>query len=124
MGTAQKQKQIRTMLDALGWSHKQLADVLYEELYCSEYEELHDVDPEAVSKFQQTLKKQLQRPSTPEDRLERYVKIVSEHPEFIALGLGVVVPKYVGHTCLNQCLLDGLSEISNTLDNENECIDA
>ncbi len=124
MGTAQKQKQIRTMLDALGWSHKQLADVLYEELQCSEYEDIEDVSPQEIRKFRETLKKQLQRESTPESRLEQYVKVISEHPDFVALGLGVVVPKYVGHTCLNQCLLDGLSEISNTLDNENECIDA
>ncbi|EJG1691995.1 elongation factor Ts [Vibrio parahaemolyticus] len=116
MGTTQKQKQIRTMLDALGWSHKQLADVLYEELQCSEYEDIEDASPEEIRKFRESLKKQLQRDSTPESRLEQYVKIISEHPDFVALGLDVVVPKYVNHRCLNEDSLVGLAEISSWLD--------
>ncbi|WP_187984838.1 elongation factor Ts [Vibrio metschnikovii] len=112
MGTAQKQKQIKTMLNALGWSHKQLADVLYEELQCSEYEDIEEVSPEEMRKFRETLKKQLQRASTPESRLEQYVKVISEHPDFVALGLDVVVPKYVNHSCLNEDSLAGLAEIS------------
>lgn len=111
MGTAQKQQQIRTMLDALGWSHKQLADVLYEELQCSEFEDLENVSPEEIRKFREALKKQLQRDSTPESRLEQYVKIISEHPDFVALGLDVVVPKYVNHRCLNYDSLAELADI-------------
>lgn len=120
MGTTQKQKQIRTMLDALGWSHKQLADVLYEELQCSEYEDIDDTSPQEVRKFRETLKKQLQRESTPESRLEQYVKIISEHPDFVALGLDVVVPKYVNHRCLNEDSLVGLAEISSWLDDREQ----
>lgn len=116
MGTAQKQQQIRTMLDALGWSYKQLADVLYEELQCSEYEDIEDASPEEIRKFRESLKKQLQRDSTPENRLEQYVKVISEHPDFVALGLDVVVPKYVNHRCLNEGSLAGLAEISSWLD--------
>lgn len=116
MGTAQKQKQIKTMLNALGWSHKQLADVLYEELQCSEYEDIEDVSPEEMRKFRETLKKQLQRESTSESRLEQYVKVISEHPDFVALGLDVVVPKYVNHSCLNEDLLAELTDISSWLD--------
>ncbi|NOI53868.1 elongation factor Ts [Vibrio crassostreae] len=116
MGTAQKQQQIRTMLDALGWSHKQLADVLYEELQCSEFENLENASPEEIRKFREALKKQLQRDSTPESRLEQYVKIISEHPDFVALGLDVVVPKYVNHRCLNDDSLAELADISSWLD--------
>lgn len=39
MGTKQKQKQIRLIMDALNWSYTQLADIVYEELYCSEHED-------------------------------------------------------------------------------------
>ncbi len=121
MGTAQKQQQIRTMLDALGWSHKQLADVLYEELQCSEYEDIEDASPQEIRKFREALKKQLKRVSTPESRLEQYVKIISEHPDFIALGLNVVLPKYVNHRCLNDDSLAGLAEISSWLDEDKSC---
>ncbi|EJE8512678.1 elongation factor Ts [Vibrio parahaemolyticus] len=120
MGTTQKQKQIRTMLDALGWSHKQLADVLYEELQCSEYEDIEDASPQEIRKFREVLKKQLQRESTPESRLEQYVKIISEHPDFVALGLDVVVPKYVNHSCLSDDSLAGLAEISSWLDDREQ----
>lgn len=120
MGTAQKQKQIRTMLDALRWSHKQLADVLYEELQCSEHEDIEDVSPQEIRKFRETLKKQLQRESTPESRLEQYVKVISEHPDFVALGLDVVVPKYVNHSCLSDDSLVELAEISSWLDDREQ----
>jgi hypothetical protein len=118
MGTAQKQKQIRTMLDALGWSHKQLADVLYEELQCSEYEDMEDASPEELRKFREALKKQLQRGSTPESRLEQYVKVISDHPDFVALNLDAVTPRYIRHQNLSGELQDELAEISNWLDDE------
>ncbi|HHF3006178.1 TPA: elongation factor Ts [Vibrio diabolicus] len=120
MGTAQKQKQIRTMMDELDWSLKQLADVLYEELQCSEYEDIEDVSPQEIRKFRETLKKQLQRESTPESRLEQYVKVISEHPDFVALGLDVVVPKYVNHSCLSDDSLAELAEISSWLDDREQ----
>ncbi|ELA7388322.1 elongation factor Ts [Vibrio alginolyticus] len=120
MGTAQKQNQIRTMLDALGWSHKQLADVLYEELQCSEYEDIEDASPDEIRKFREALKKHLQRESTPESRLEQYVKVISEHPDFVALGLDVVVPKYVNHSCLSDVSLAELAEISSWLDDREQ----
>ncbi|MCF4175177.1 elongation factor Ts [Vibrio sp. McD22-P3] len=118
MGTAQKQKQIRTMLDALGWSHRQLADVLYEELQCSEYEDMEDASLEELRKFREALKKQLQRGSTPESRLEQYVKVISDHPDFVALNLDAVTPRYIRHQNLNGELQDELAEISNWLDDE------
>ncbi|MBE3654742.1 elongation factor Ts [Vibrio navarrensis] len=120
MGTAQKQKQIRTMMDALGWSHKQLADVLYEELQCSEYEDIEDASPDEIRKFREALKKHLQRESTPESRLEQYVKVISEHPDFVALGLDVVVPKYITHSCLSDDSLTELAEISSWLDDREQ----
>ncbi|KFK58285.1 translation elongation factor Ts, partial [Vibrio vulnificus] len=52
------------MLEALGWSHKQLADVLYEELQCSEYDDIEDASPDEIRKFREALKKHLQKEST------------------------------------------------------------
>ncbi|MCZ4370617.1 elongation factor Ts [Vibrio diazotrophicus] len=112
MGTEQKQKQIRQLLNALGWSNKQLADVLYEEMYCDEQVDIY----ETPSKFREKLKKQLQRPTTPESRLDEYIKIISEHPDFKELGLDLIVTKYVDHKCLNKHISERLKDISSWLD--------
>lgn len=117
MGTSQKQKQIRYILEALGWSQKQLADVLFEELYVDEHEDICD-SPDAVDKFRQLLKKQLQRESTPENRLEQYIEILSEHPEFKKLKLDMIFPKYVAHQCLSADLHAELTAFSRRLDDE------
>ncbi|OOF13500.1 elongation factor Ts [Salinivibrio sp. PR932] len=117
MGTSQKQKQIRYILEALGWSQKQLADVLFEELYVDEHEDICD-SPDAVDKFRQLLKKQLQRESTPENRLEQYIEILSEHPEFKKLKLDMIFPKYVDHQCLSDDLHAELVAFSKRLDDE------
>ncbi len=112
MGTVQKQKQIRTFLDSLGWSINQLSDVLYEELYCDEYDDIYGTP----KNFQEKLKKQLKRPTTPESRLDEYIKIISQHPDFIALKLDIVIPKYIEHSCVTDSLMAELKNISDWLD--------
>lgn len=116
MGTIQKQKQIRMMLDLLGWSQRQLAEVLYEELKCEAYENIDDMCSNEVRKFRDVLKKQLQRPSTPVDRLDQYIQVISEHPDFLALNADVVLPKYVKHSCLIHDVMEDLIDISDRLD--------
>ena len=116
MGTAEKQKQIQGALDALGWSHRQLADVLYEELYASESDDFEDTDKEEIQKLAQNIKKQLQRSSTPEKRLDRYLRVLCEHPDYQALKLGTVLTKYVEHSCLDNDLANHLAQLSAKLD--------
>lgn len=116
MGTEEKQKQIQELRNSLGWSARKLADVLYEELYCNDYEDLHDADPEAVSKFYEKLKKHLTRKTTPIKRLDEYLKIVTEHPDYTALKLDKVPTKYVRHSCLDDEFTKRLSEFSLELD--------
>ena len=122
MGTAkkQKQKQIQHTLDALGWSHHQFASVLYDEL--NNNDDFKETDKDEIRKLGQNIKKQLKRESTPEERLKQYLKILAEHPDYQALKLGMVVPKYVEHDCINNALANQLTELSAELDlfNDNE----
>ena len=116
MGTAtkQKQKQIQKALDALGWSHSQFASVLYDEL--NPNDDFKETDKDDIRKLGQNIKKQLQRESTPDERLKQYLLILSEHPDYQALKLGTMLPKYVEHECINNDLTDQLTELSAELD--------
>ncbi|CAK1819838.1 MULTISPECIES: hypothetical protein [Vibrio] len=118
MGTLQKQEQIRSILNTLNWSYRQLADVLYEELYCDVYQNLEDTNQEDISLFHEALKKQLTRKTTSEKRLDKYLTIISEHPDFLAAHLDVIAPKYLKHQCLNESLADELKNISRWLDKD------
>lgn len=116
MGTAkkQKQKQIQNALDALGWSHRQFADVLYEEL--NDNNDFKETDKDDIRKLGQNIKKQLQRDSTPEERLNQYLQILSEHPDYQALNLGSILPTYVPHRGIDEGLALQLTQLSSELD--------
>lgn len=114
MGTLQKQKQIRVFLESLGWSINQLSDVLYEELYCDGHDDVYGTP----NNFREMLKKQLQRSTTPESRLDEYIGIISQHPAFIALKLDIIVPKYIEHPCISDDMFSELKNISNRLDED------
>ncbi len=116
MGTENKQAQIRDLLASLGWSIRQLADVIYEELYCDAYEDLQDAEPETVVNFYEKLKKHLSRKTTPAERLDEYLKVITEHPDYVSLKLNKVPIKYVGHSCLDDDFTKLLSEYSSELD--------
>ncbi|WP_394125800.1 elongation factor Ts [Vibrio hepatarius] len=118
--TKQKQKQIQQALDALGWSHNQLASVLYEELH--DNDDFRETDKDDIRKLGQNIKKQLQRESTPDERLKQYLRILSEHPDYQALKLGTLLPQYVEHECISGDLTVQLAKFSEELDqfNENE----
>lgn len=116
MGTTEKQKQIQDALDALGWSHRQLADVVYEELYTSESDDFAETDKDVIKKLTQNIKKQLQRSSTSEEKLNRYLRALYVHPDYQALKLGTVLTKYVEHSCLDNDLANHLAQLSAKLD--------
>ncbi|WP_063345811.1 hypothetical protein [Vibrio jasicida] len=114
MGT--KQQQIQNALNTLGWSHAKFADVLYEELYGSD--DFKETDHQEINKLAQKLKKQLQRSSTNEAILDRYLRTLSEHPDYQALNLGMIQPQYVPHYCLDENMMAQLREVSIELDEE------
>ncbi|MGF1727823.1 elongation factor Ts [Photobacterium nomapromontoriensis] len=116
MGTAKKQHQIQQALNALGWSHKVFAEIVYEELYGDEYGGSLETDTEVIRKLAANIKKQLQRPSTPEELLDRYLNTLSEHPDYQSLNLGKIIPQYVAHTCLHDEIINELKAISCALD--------
>lgn len=116
MGTMKKQKQIQQALDALGWSHATFADIVFEELYADELGSSNNTDKDAIRKLAASIKKQLQRESTADELLNKYLRILSEHPDYQALNLGSILMKYVDHSCLNTDLTTQLANISKELD--------
>lgn len=71
----QLQGQILSMQKQIGWTNTQLANVIYCELN-------DDDDYVSMSKFAETLKKQLKRETTNPKLLERYIKLISAHDDF------------------------------------------
>ncbi|MFG5012662.1 hypothetical protein ID106_19115 [Vibrio cholerae] len=75
MGTENLQKQIKEIIATLGWTQNQLARVIYTEL--------NDCDVEGeILKFEEKLKKALYRSTTKPELLNRYLSIISLHPDF------------------------------------------
>ncbi|GHA48021.1 elongation factor Ts [Photobacterium aphoticum] len=114
MGTRDKQQQIQKALDTLGWSHRQFADVIYEEL--NDNDDFQETDKNDIRKLAQNIKKQLQRSSTPEELLNRYLKTLSEHPDYQALKLDSILPRHVPHSCISDELAIQLTQLSYELD--------
>ncbi|EMV9185914.1 hypothetical protein AADU03_004800 [Escherichia coli] len=78
MGTEaqQLQDEIKKLLNSMGWSINQFARELHELEYpgC-------DTDSE-IESYQNKIKKQLSRPTTPPERLRHYLKLLQKHPDF------------------------------------------
>lgn len=66
--TRELQRQLKDISASVGWSQNKLARVLYNELYAMD-------DEEGVRRFQERLKKALQRDSTKPEKLEQYLTI-------------------------------------------------
>ena len=62
------QRQLKDLCASVGWSQNKLARVLYQELYAQD-------DDVGVRRFQERLKKALQRDSTKPERLRHYLEI-------------------------------------------------
>lgn len=75
MGTIELQKQINLIKRQLKWTQNKLISVLYTELYETDVEE-------EMRKFQERVKKELRRETTKPEKLQNYLNIISEHPDF------------------------------------------
>ena len=106
--TVELQSHIKILAANLGWSQNRLARVLYTEI--------HDWDnDEEIFKFQEKLKKELQRGTTKVEKLQRYLEILVNHPELQKLD--VVFNKHVPQGAISSSLSRGIGEISKEIDN-------
>lgn len=112
MGTKQEalevQSQIKSLAAELGWTQNRLAQILYTEL--NEWD-----DDNEILKFQERLKKELQRSTTKIDRLKKYLEIVVSHPE--AQKLDVIFNKYVPQNAISSSLSKEMGKVSKEIDN-------
>ncbi len=113
MGTKQQktedlQKNIKEILNKLGWSYKEFADFIY----C----ETHDIDTEdEVRKFGEKVKKELNRKTTKPEKLEKYLDILFTDKEVQKLDM--VFNKYISQNYISPYLSEELKEISKEIDN-------
>lgn len=113
-----KQKQIQQALDALGWSHRVFAEIVYEELYEDEHGSSIDTDHHVIKKLAENIKKQLQRSSTSNELLNRYIRTLEDHPDYQALNLGNISMRYLEHDCFSAELTEQLTSLSIELDTQ------
>lgn len=103
----QLQEQIIAMQHRLGWTQARLAEVIYCEL--NEETAVEDEDA-GIRRFTEALKKQLKRPTTSAETLQRYIDIISNHQDFRKANLVVANPIRLGAVDIQT--LRGVSEIS------------
>lgn len=112
MGTKQESSellsQIKGLIAQLGWSQNELARILYTEL--NEWD-----DEDQILRFQEKLKKELQRPTTKADRLQVYLDVIVRHPE--AQKLDVVFNRYIPQNSISSTLSKAMGDISQEIDN-------
>lgn len=112
MGTKQEsielQAQIKKLTTELGWSQNKLARILYTEL--NEWD-----DEDEIAKFQEKLKKELQRSTTKAERLRIYLDVIIGYPE--AQKLDLVLNKYIPLKSISSSLSEAMRDISQEIDN-------
>ncbi len=107
MGTLELQKEIENIISQFGWSRNKLARVLYMSL--------NDVDNEEdIRKFEERLKKHLTRKTTSVGKLQGYIKILSQQPEFLKTDL--VLNRYVPDQSISLFLRAKMEKISKDID--------
>lgn len=78
--TLELQYQIKQLLSQLKWSQNGFARIVFTEL--------NDIDnEEEIIKFQEKLKKELQRETTKPERLKEYLNIIFRHMEYEKIDL-------------------------------------
>ncbi|MGO3890113.1 MAG: hypothetical protein ACTJHW_03960 [Paenalcaligenes sp.] len=107
--------EIKLLIECMGWSQNSAAEAIY-------YAE-NDTDSDAeVSAFQASFKKQLQRPSTSVERLQRYLEILAKDEQ--VRRSGVILNSYISSGVLDDELEKDLKllskEISKRLQLERE----
>lgn len=106
--TSQLQEKIKQIIRELGWSQNRLARIIYTEN--------HDLDDEdEILKFQERLKKELQRQTTKPDKLEKYLSIIYSHPE--AEKIDSTLNKYIPSGFISESLGREMKAISREADN-------
>lgn len=104
--TLELQKAIESLIARVGWSRKALARQLHWEL--------NDTDDEdELKRFEERLKKELTRPTTKPELLERYLDVLRQLPEVEKAEL--VVPQYVATAGLDPEIESALMDISRDL---------
>jgi hypothetical protein len=85
------------------WSQNRLAEILYTKF--------NDEDVEGdILKFQERLKKQLQRPTTNVEKLRKYLDVIVRHPQ--AKNLDLIINKYIPHGSISSNLSKDMVDIS------------
>lgn len=100
--------QIKRLIAELGWTQNRLARILYSALH--EWD-----DEDEICRFQEKLKKELQRPTTKADRLKVYLDVMVRHPE--TQKLDVVMNRYIPQGSISSSLSKGMKDISSEIDN-------
>lgn len=103
MTTKDLQCEIITLMNRLGWSKKQLARIIYHE------REEHD-DAKQIKRFEESFRKELDRPTTKPEKLQEYLQIIYRQREYKNLDL--VVPVYRGKKVLSPTMQEGLKKLS------------
>ncbi|MBN8239886.1 hypothetical protein JF541_12050 [Marinobacter hydrocarbonoclasticus] len=104
--TLELQKAIESLIARVGWSRKALARQLHWEL--------NDTDDDyELKRFEERLKKELTRPTTKPELLERYLDVLRQLPDVERSGL--VVPQYVATKHLDPDVEAVLKEFSKDL---------
>jgi len=95
--------EIKLLIERMGWSQNSAAEAIY-------YAE-NDTDSDAeVSAFQASFKKQLQRPSTSVERLQRYLEILTKDERVTRSG--VILNSYISSGVLDDELEKDLKILS------------
>lgn len=103
LDTQELKAKIKYICDSLGWSQNKLARTLYTEL--------NDFDDEVeIFRFQERLKKELQRETTKKEKLQTYLDILITHTD--AQKLDVVCNKCIPLGSISEHLLNEMKLIS------------
>ena len=114
--TDELQATIRQLAKQLGWSIPALAEKLHYKLYETdeEYFPHEEEEQKAIQTFQARFAKQLKRPTTKPERLQRYLDLIRLMPEFSRLDQ--VVNRYVPLGGISEELRHELHQVSKKLD--------
>lgn len=105
--TLELQSQIKKLISQLKWSQNRLARIIFNEL--------NDFDDEEESyKFQERLKKELQRETTKPERLKEYLDIILRHRD--AKNINLIFPKNSSVFSIDQSIAIDMMEISKEID--------
>jgi len=101
------QAEIRALIAELGWTQNKLAKVLYVEMQDWE-------DEDEIHRFQERLKKELQRTTTPPEKLKKYMGLLVNHPD--VQKMTPLLRNGVRLGAISESLSSGIHEISHEID--------